>query len=105
MEAERRWIMMLALTLLLFAPFSILVGGFLTFAAFLTPSLDWKNPLTYLAAFTFLLYFILPFFWVYVGVRQLRFVRKWNRRSIRLREIERELEHEFRIDAPIPKRD
>jgi len=86
---------MLSLTLLIFAPFSILVGGFLTFAAFLTASLDWKNPLSYLAAFTFLVYFILPFFWIYVGVRQLRFVRRWNRRSNRLREIERELRQEL----------
>jgi len=39
-KAERKWMMALALTLLFFAPPSILVAGILTYAAFFTPSFN-----------------------------------------------------------------
>jgi hypothetical protein len=87
MENQRYWMVLIVFACLVLAPAGLLLNGFV----FLIYSLRFNFTLFSFRGFFFLLNILICVLLVYFGVKQAKFLRKWNKKLKKIKEFEKKV--------------
>lgn len=87
MENQRKWMVLIVFACLVLAPAGLLLNGFV----FLIFSLRFKFTLFSFRGIFFFLNILICVLLVYFGVKQAKFLRKWNKKLKKIKEFEKKV--------------
>jgi len=87
MEKQRHWMVLIVFACLILAPAGLLLNVF----SLLVYSVRFHFTVVSLRGVFFLLNILICFLLVYFGIKQAKFLRKWNKKLKKIEEFEREV--------------